>query len=185
MTVMELGSTHDVVRLLEKIPELDGYKIELIDGNIVMQASAPPIHNFIQSHVTAAFVTRGWWSMTEQALMSPRPGFEPKPDVVVTAMGKADDNANPLPADRVELVVEIVSTDKGPDYFKKRLWYAASDIPLYLLIDPNDGSCELHSEPRGGTYRTIHQSQFGEPIPLPAPFDFVLDTSAFKLYPPR
>ncbi|MCQ4080420.1 Uma2 family endonuclease [Streptomyces sp. RB6PN25] len=185
MTVMDQGNAHDLVRLLEDIPEFDGYKIELIDGNIKMQASATPIHNFIQASVASAFITRGWWSLTEQALISQVAGFEPKPDTVVTAAGKADDNANPFPADRVELIVEIVSTDKDSDYIKKRMWYARSGIPLYVLIDPNDGVCELYSEPHGGVYRTTRTSEFGEPVLLPSPFDFSLDTTSFRLYPPR
>jgi Uma2 family endonuclease len=185
MTVMDQGNAHDLVRLLEDIPEFDGYKIELIDGKLTLLPSATPFHNFIQSFVGGAFVNQGWWAMTEQALTSPVSGFEPKPDVVVTTAERVAGNPNPFPADRVEMVVEIVSSDKDADYLKKRVWCTASGIPLYLLIDPNDGICELYSEPHGGAYRTTRTSEFGEPVPLPTPFDFSLDTSRFRIYPPR
>ncbi|MGF1431221.1 Uma2 family endonuclease [Kitasatospora sp. LaBMicrA B282] len=81
--------------------------------------------------------------------------------------------------------VESISSDRDSDYAKKRAWYALSGIPLYAIIDPNDGTWELHSDPHGGDYRVIAHGTFGEGIELPAPFLLTLDTSAFKVYPPK
>lgn len=184
MTMVEERAAHDLLRKLERLPEFDGYKIELIDGTICMHPSAKPFHNFIQSYVTGAFINHGWWSLTEQALISSVVGYEPKPDVVVTTAEQAADNANPYPADRVEMAAEIVSTDRDSDYGKKRIWCAMSGIPLYLLIDPNDGTCQLHSEPDRASYRVVRHSLFGEPIVLPKPFGFDVETTRFKVYPP-
>ncbi|MDH6120589.1 Uma2 family endonuclease [Kitasatospora sp. GAS204A] len=78
-----------------------------------------------------------------------------------------------------------MSSDRDSDYAKKRAWYAASEIPLYLIVDPNEGICELHSQPRGSDYRTVASSEFGEDIELPEPFSFPLSTKTFKVYPPR
>ncbi|GAA1954628.1 Uma2 family endonuclease [Kitasatospora viridis] len=176
---------HGLVRLLESLPEFDAYRVELIDGKIVLLPSATPFHNLIQVSVSAQLHQQGWAAMTEQALCSPDRSFEPKPDVIATGFEQIEDNANPLPAERVLLTVEIVSTDRDSDYAKKRLWYAASGVPLYLIIDPNDGLWELHSGPRGALYRIVERGEFGEAVELPAPFTFALDTAQFKLYPPR
>ncbi|MFE9422182.1 Uma2 family endonuclease [Kitasatospora sp. NPDC006697] len=185
MTSTVPSDAHGLVRLLESLPEFDSYRIELIDGKLVMLPSAAPFHNLIQVAVSSQLHQRGWAAMTEQALSSSLRSFEPKPDVVATGYEQVADNANPLPADRVLLTVEIVSTDRGSDYAKKRLWYAASGIPLYLIIDPNDGLWELHSGARSGAYRVVEHGEFGEPVELPEPFSFPLSTAQFKIYPPR
>jgi Uma2 family endonuclease len=185
---MVRGETgHELLRFLEKIPELDQLKIELIDGKIVMQASAAPFHNRIVADLTTQFVMKKWEVLAEQALISAISSFEPKADLTVTTFEQIADNRNPLPADRAELVVEVVSSDKDSDYIKKRTWYAMSDIPLYLLVDPNDGSMELCSapDPRKLRYRTSDPYFFGDRVELPEPFGFSLDTTRFKVYPPK
>lgn len=185
MTATVPETAHDLVRLLEELPELDAYRIELIDGKIVMLPSAAPFHNLIQVAISSQLFQQGWAAMTEQALVSPIQGFEPKPDVVATTHEQTSDNANPFPADRVALTVEIVSSDRDSDYAKKRIWYAASEIPLYLIVDPNMGAWELHSQPRGGDYRVVEHGEFGEDIALPEPFALPISTSTFKVYPPK
>ena len=185
MTATVPETAHDLVRLLEQLPEFDAYRIELIDGKIVLLPSAAPFHNFIQATVAGQFIQQGWWSMTEQALVSPERSFEPKPDIAVTTHEQAADNANPFPADRIAITVEIVSTDRDSDYAKKRIWYALSGVPLYAIIDPNVGAWELHSQPRDGDYRVVAHGEFGEDVELPAPLSFALDTSTFKVYPPK
>lgn len=184
---MRSEAWHELLRTLEGLPELDQLRIELIDGKIVMQASAAPFHNRIVSDLAAQFGRKNWEALPGQTLISSTPGFEPKADLTVTTFEKIEDNRNPLPADRVDLVVEVVSTDKDCDYTKKRMWYAMSEIPLYLLVDPNDGSMELCSDPDPHKlrYRTSDPFTFGDPVELPDPFGFSLDTTQFKLYPPK
>ncbi|MGW1075461.1 Uma2 family endonuclease [Streptomyces sp. NPDC002537] len=174
---------HALLRFLDTLPELDPLKIELIDGKIVMQASAAPLHNIIVAWLARQFLEGGWAALPEQGLISEVGDFEPKPDLTVTPVEELADNRNPYPADRVDLVVEVVSTDKNSDYVKKCSWYAMSKISQYLLIDPFDGVCELHSRPQGAAYRTVDTYEFGEPVKLLEPFSFAVDTSRFKLYP--
>ncbi|KWT59324.1 hypothetical protein ADL21_24505 [Streptomyces albus subsp. albus] len=183
--IMRGEKGHELLRFLEKIPELDQLKIELIDGKIVMQASAAPFHNRIVALLTAQAVGEGWEVLPEQALISDISSFEPKADLTVTTEEAIQNNPNPLPVDHVELVVEVVSSDRDSDYIKKRMWYAMSRIPLYLLIDPNECMIELHSQPDRLSYRRVDPYQFGDPVPLPDPFSFAVDTTRFKPYPPK
>ncbi|MGW1026282.1 Uma2 family endonuclease [Streptomyces sp. NPDC002577] len=183
--VMRRKDGHELLRFLETLPELDQLKIELIDGKIVMQVSAAPFHNRIVARLTTQFTLAGWEALPEQALISEISSFEPKADLTVTTAEAIQDNPNPFPAYRVDLVVEVVSSDRDSDYIKKRMWYAMSQIPLYLLIDPNEGLIELHSQPEKMTYRRVDPYQFGDAIELPEPFSFAVDTSQFKLYPPK
>ncbi|MFF3270445.1 Uma2 family endonuclease [Streptomyces chrestomyceticus] len=183
--IMRAEKGHELLRFLEKIPELDQLKIELIDGKIVMQVSAAPFHNRIVALLTAQVLAEGWEALPEQALVSDISSFEPKADLTVTVEEAIRNNPNPLPADRVDLVVEVVSSDRDSDYIKKRMWYAMSRIPLYLLVDPNECMVELYSEPDHLTYRRVDPYRFGDPVPLPEPFSFAVDTSRFKPYPPK
>ncbi|MCA6095006.1 Uma2 family endonuclease [Streptomyces sp. SCA3-4] len=183
--IMRGKPDHDLLRFLDKIPELDELKIELIDGKIVMQASAAPLHNLIVGDLAFQFRSNDWVALPEQALISERSGFEPKPDLTITTADEVADNRNPFPTDRTPLVIEVVSSDRTSDYLKKRLWYAISRIPQYLLIDPYDGICTLHSRPQGADYRVLEMHEFGEPIKLAEPFSFALDTTKFRLYPPK
>jgi Uma2 family endonuclease len=162
----------------------DPYSTELIDGIAVPKPPMTPFRGRIRGGVGMQF-DAGWCPLGGQGLSSHVPGYEPTVDAAVTTEERIADNANPFPADRVELVVDILPVAGDPLRAKKQVWYARSGIPLYLLIDSNDGVCELHSEPHGGAYRTTRTNEFGEPVPLPDPFGFPLDTSSFRLYPPR
>ncbi|MFB4196563.1 Uma2 family endonuclease [Streptomyces carpaticus] len=185
VTMSPIANPHELLRFLEELPELDELKIELIDGKIVLQASATPFHNRIVRNLGSQFDRENWEALPEQALASPDSSFEPKPDLAVTTLDAIADNPNPLPCDSVDLVVEVVSSDREVDQVKKLSWYGGSGIPLYLIVDPHEGSCQLHSQPYGAGYRTRTTTEFGRPIELPKPFDFALDTTKFKLYPPR
>ncbi|WP_168222776.1 hypothetical protein [Streptomyces xiamenensis] len=48
-----------------------------------------------------------------------------------------------------------------------------------------DHPSHLHAQPYGQGYRTRTTTEFGRPIELPQPFGFALDTTGFKIYPPR
>jgi Uma2 family endonuclease len=59
-----------------------------------------------------------------------------------------EDTAAVYPAD-VLLAVEVVSkSNPENDYDEKVRDYAAMGIPLYLLVDPRDGTGIVHSQPR-------------------------------------
>ncbi|MFJ3215815.1 hypothetical protein ACIPLC_07850 [Kitasatospora sp. NPDC086801] len=51
--------------------------------------------------------------------------------------------------------------------------------PLYLLIDREKSRVSLFSKPHREEYTEVHLAAFGEPLPLPDPFGFELDTEPF------
>ncbi|MBC2875942.1 MULTISPECIES: Uma2 family endonuclease [Streptomyces] len=88
------------------------------------------------------------------------------------------------PMGLLALVGEVTSdhheTDTGPKY----RGYAAAEIPVYVLVNREDGRVYVHSEPgedpqRPGRsrYRTTTSTELGGKLALPAPYP-VLDTSA-------
>lgn len=108
-----------------------------------------------------------------------------QPDLVVVPdreLSARPDNV-PVPAERAELVVEIVSQGNARTDRVEKLWaYAQAPVPLYLLIDryaEPKPSVTLFSDPVDGHYRRFEQVAFGEEIRLPPPFDLALETAGF------
>ncbi|MCX4675261.1 Uma2 family endonuclease [Streptomyces sp. NBC_01433] len=89
------------------------------------------------------------------------------------------------PADGVLMTVEVTSYDYDTDRrdrTEKRDGHAAADIPVYLLIDRDNDTLVVHSEPEKGRYRQQTTYGYGDTVALPAPVDVTLDTEELKDY---
>ncbi|MGK5729525.1 Uma2 family endonuclease [Streptomyces sp. URMC 124] len=102
------------------------------------------------------------------------------PDLAVVPTESATGAGALLPGQTL-LVVEVTSVPGGATgAVAKRRRYAEYRAPLYLLVDCQEHSCTLFSEPgRLGYTRTDGPLPFGLPVRLPEPFDLDLDTSEF------
>ncbi|MCF6524278.1 Uma2 family endonuclease [Streptomyces sp. JJ36] len=83
----------------------------------------------------------------------------------------------------VLMAVEITSRDSDTDRRdrrEKRDGYAAAGIPVYLLVDREDCSVSVYSEPRDGAYRRLESSAYGKPVHLPEPVGVTLETEKLK-----
>ncbi|MDT0461476.1 Uma2 family endonuclease [Streptomyces gibsoniae] len=85
-----------------------------------------------------------------------------------------------MPCDGVAMVLEVTSTKPGIDREGKRRCYARGGIPLYLLVDRDDSSLTLFSDPERDDYRQHCTIPFGKPLTLPEPLAFELETAAFR-----
>lgn len=104
------------------------------------------------------------------------------PDLLVCPIAALRDHHAELPPDGVLLVAEITSRRNAHrDRTDKRDAFAASAVPLYLLVDRYDGTghATLFARPADGVYEEMHRVPFGGVLRLPAPFDGDLDTGAF------
>ncbi len=81
--------------------------------------------------------------------------------------------------DGVAMVAEVTSSKPDQDRIAKRHCYARAAIPLYLLIDRERSQISLFSTPHRDEYTEVHLAAFGEPLALPAPLGFELDTKEF------
>jgi Uma2 family endonuclease len=173
-----------ILALHEQIEPPEGHQAEVIEGNIVVSPSRSRRHGLIfaklheqlsllmPAHlvVTSATVTVAMTATGERYI----------PDVLVTSQDALDSDEWLLPADQAELVAEIVSTASAQhDRVIKLRGYAASRVPIYLLIDPLERSVSLFSQPAGESYREIHRVPFGASIELPAPYQGKIDTGSF------
>ncbi|MEU3407680.1 Uma2 family endonuclease [Streptomyces sp. NPDC006670] len=79
--------------------------------------------------------------------------------------------------DGVVMVVEVTSYDARTDQRDRQdkpRAYAEREIPVYLLIDRDNGSLVLHTEPVNGRYHT-QTFFFGDTVRIPAPVGITLD----------
>ncbi|GHF79615.1 Uma2 family endonuclease [Streptomyces griseosporeus] len=102
------------------------------------------------------------------------------PDLVVAPKGSFDSKDewhDPAP---VLLVAEVTSGSTAErDRDKKIHGYARAGIPVYLLIDRQEGEVRVYSEPSGDSYAHGPKHKLGQTVPLPAPLGFELDTAEF------
>ncbi|MDX3313088.1 Uma2 family endonuclease [Streptomyces sp. NPDC054884] len=83
------------------------------------------------------------------------------------------------------MAVEITSHDRDTDQrdrVDKPIGYAGAAIPVYLLIDRDNDTVVVFSEPKDGRYQQSASYPWGATVPLPAPVGITLDTGQLKQY---
>lgn len=183
-------NTVDVHAVYDSFDAPEGFRVELIDGRIIM--SPPPVsghsgmlhrlyEHFLRDNRPDGTVVN--FSPIAIALPNTPNKDHYIPDLCVVDEEVADDFDNwKQSADVFHLVVEVVSVGRDSqrdDRETKPLGYASGPVPLYLLLDPLRREATLFSEPSDGRYLARSTVAFGGKIPFPEPFGGVLDTSIF------
>jgi hypothetical protein len=148
----------------------EGYRAELIDGEIVEQVlagSATPM-DFSGHKGLVLPGADGGAHVIPDVTFAPR-----KLDLFLDALPW-------MPAEGVAMVVEVTSSSPERDRNAKRRAYAAARIPLYLLIDRQQGQATIFGDPVRDDYSTMTTAAFGDNVKLPAPFSFTLETVNFR-----
>lgn len=166
----------------------EGYRAELIDGEIVVTPPPDGDHEDVIAHIVKQVLRNSSVEMSysgNKGLTVP-PGTVGGEGRVIPDLTFAPDElhlfrgAPPwMPAAGVAMVVEVTSSRPGLDRNAKRHRYAAARIPLYLLVDRERERVTLFSGPVGDDYAHTDAAPFGGSLDLPKPFAFGLDTSAF------
>ena len=181
--------TEDTVTVLpeelyETMDPVEGIRVELLDGRLVMSPPPAVRHNqavwWLVSALFDVAQRNGWELLQTTAVHIQATRDRPQPDLVVASPGAPQYDDHELYAHGVLLVAEVVSPSSGHDDREfKRDAYARGGVPLYLLIDPQaaEKSVTLFSDPRPDGYRSRTRAPFGDEIALPEPFGIGLDTS--------
>ncbi|WP_171172120.1 Uma2 family endonuclease [Streptomyces sp. I05A-00742] len=160
--------------------EVEGYKIEVIGGQIVMTPQSN-VRSWTIRRVQNAAESSG---IAEERLLSDVliqfPGEPPRcPDVAILEDGAAE----PYTYEDVLAAVEVVSTKRDSrDYEIKVEQYARFGVPAFLIIDPFQGQCLLLSRPKGDAYAVRETFSYGETITLHLADDSTvrIPTDSFK-----
>ncbi len=161
-------SFDDMFELLyEIVPE--GYKGEIVGGAIHMSPQRST-HWAVIKAVLLQLVDRfGADSLIECDVRLDLPGYRNGfvPDLYKLSDGAEMDDKGKWRYQDVEFVFEVISRETADnDYGKKKVAYAAGEVPVYVIADPCTGQCHVHTVPKDGEYRTNRTLDFGEPIDL-------------------
>jgi Uma2 family endonuclease len=180
------GDTISVLpeELYETMEPIEGLRVELLDGRLVMSPPPAVAHNkavwWLVGVLFEVAKRNDWALLQTTAVHIEATRDRPQPDLVVAPRGAPQYDDHELYAHGVLLVAEVVSpSSRHDDREFKRDVYARGGVPLYLLIDPEEAerSVTLFSDPRPGGYRSRTRVPFGDEITLPEPFQIDLDTS--------
>ncbi|MDT0453634.1 Uma2 family endonuclease [Streptomyces hesseae] len=164
----------------------DGFKTELSGDIIIMQASPSAIHQLNLSKIRKQFdehVPAGYIDTGNTDLVSPQTAKVRNPDLTYLPEDAMTTTESSVPAELALIAVEIVSpSNPENDWVGKLRDYPQMGIPLYLVIDARQKTVTLFSEPTNNRYRMREDAEFGEPVHLPPPFSFTLNTSTLHPY---
>ncbi|MFJ9458000.1 Uma2 family endonuclease [Kitasatospora sp. NPDC101447] len=181
----------DSAILLELFLDLDtpeGLRAELLEGEILIEPPGDGHH----AHLRSELADQVWHESATEMQMSqhkglrlaagtPHPPNHVIPDVTFAPEELRLFRGAPpwMEPDGVAMVAEVTSSRPDQDRITKRHCYARAGIPLYLLIDREKSQVSLFSAPHREEYTEVHLAAFGEPLTIPAPFGFDLDTKDF------
>ncbi|WP_409472448.1 Uma2 family endonuclease [Streptomyces sp. HC307] len=177
--------------LLEGFLALDtpeGFRAELIEGEIVVTPPPDGEHEHYISRIVRQVIRRSKVDMDfsgNKGLKLKSGEACPKdhaiPDVTLAPLelGLFRTADSWMPCEGVAMVIEVTSTKPQTDREAKRRCYARGGVPLYLLVDREAAMVMLFSDPDRDDYRRLLKRAFGDPLSLPDPFAFSLDTSDF------
>ncbi|MFC8272425.1 Uma2 family endonuclease [Streptomyces sp. NPDC057271] len=148
-----------------------GYRVEITDGKIIMTPqgesqwkvilrAAPQIEQQLAGHGDI---------LSDVMIDFPSSLYGYAPDLAIVAPGSERNMRGRFEWHSLEAVLEVVSkSTQDNDFTRKFRMYAECAIPLYVIIDPSDATCTIHSRPtRTGTYDQQVQIPFGEDLVLP------------------
>ncbi|WP_330305419.1 MULTISPECIES: Uma2 family endonuclease [unclassified Streptomyces] len=166
----DAGLTLDVMfEALEKMPVPEGYKVEIVGGNIYM-APQRDIHWQIIRRIVRALEDK--FGMNVNVLSDVRIDFPGKLNGFAPDVAKLRDGSETSPEGRwqyedVEFVAEVISKKTAAkDYGPKKLTYALAEVPVYLIVDPYQHRCRLFTQPKDGDYTTETKVAFGAAVDL-------------------
>ncbi|WP_327696596.1 Uma2 family endonuclease [Streptomyces sp. NBC_00459] len=108
-----------------------------------------------------------------------------RPDGTLTPVGHFKGHGEWSDTSGILMALEITTRDRDTnkrDRIDKPLGYAAADIPVYLLVDRDNNTVTVFSEPKDGRYQQASSSPWGATVAIPHPVGITLDTEKLKDY---
>jgi Uma2 family endonuclease len=168
----------------------EGYRVELINGEIVVSPPPDGGHEDIVGLITEQVIEHSKLRMRLAGNKGLILGTEETggdyrviPDLTIAPAERRLFRGAPpwMHVAGVTMVVEVTSARPDLDRGSKRLGYAIAGVPFYLLVDRERGHVTLFSGPLEDDYARYVAVAFGEKLELPESFAFALDTAEFAL----
>ncbi|MGW0182493.1 Uma2 family endonuclease [Nocardia sp. NPDC003345] len=184
--IMTTEEFEELARLAGRVSE--GIRLELINGRLGAKAVADGDHGRILQWLIRMFIMLRpelFLSMEQGLKVEQYRKGRARPD---GALADADafvgqgEWADPEP---VLMVVEVTSRDRDTeqrDRREKPVAYAATGIPVYLLIDREFGEITVFSHPVDSRYQRRVTVAIGDHVELPDPVGVALDTEPLKAW---
>ncbi|MFD5216990.1 Uma2 family endonuclease [Streptomyces tendae] len=186
MSGTEYQSFEELLVALDELVVPDGYRAEIMRGSIVvspwskgyyllaMRRVCEQLEPYLpESHV----IERG-------PFLYVFPGDECAygTDIHVAHERAFETKSHHLDGEALSFVAELTSpATRTNDLTDKVSVYARAGIPVYLVLDMQEEQAIVHGSPAPeGIYEVRFTKPFGEKLPIPAPFDCLLDTAGFK-----
>jgi Uma2 family endonuclease len=164
VTVTELHRVHSQLSRFEDM--FPGYRVEIVEGNIVMSPVRPfnartirLLWNQLEPQLSDE------WGIVSDVAMPFSDEFELCPDLAVIPAAEESRNLRAYAPDLVEVVIEVVSPSSvRNDYEVKDKRYAAQGIANYLIFDPTKGRCSTLWNPGADGYLGRDTIPYGKTV---------------------
>lgn len=184
-TVSERTPFDELRQTLDTLEVPDGYRAEIIGGNIVMSPWSKGFYLDIMESLAEqlkAHAPEGHRvSQAPFLYVFPKVGRAYGPDIHVADAAATRIRSVHLPGEALSLVAELTSEGTADfDREDKVEVYGKAGVPVYVLVDMLKDRVTVYSKPAEGGYQCLTQIPFGDTVRVPAPFDCDLDTSDWK-----
>ncbi|WP_405797887.1 Uma2 family endonuclease [Streptomyces sp. NBC_01506] len=154
---------------LEKLPVPEGYKAEIVGGNVFMSPQRDTHWEIIADIYDQLRASGYARSRVKSDVRFDFPGhLNGFACDVVALSDDAVKNAKGLwNYEDIELVAEVISKSTAAnDYGPKKAVYATAGVPIYVIANPYTGRCHVYTDPKDGDYTADQTVPFGTDIDL-------------------
>jgi Uma2 family endonuclease len=146
----------------------DEDNVELLEGVLVRMTTNDPHIDAVESlqDLLGGLLPKSHWHVRDEKPLRLGRTWRPEPDITVLRGSRTSFLKNrPTPRD-VALLVEVSDTTYLKDSGPKLRKYAALGIPVYWIVNLNDRSVEVYTQPAGRRYGHRGQYLEGDAVPV-------------------
>ncbi|MCJ1679227.1 Uma2 family endonuclease [Streptomyces sp. APSN-46.1] len=169
--------------------ELPGYRVEILQGRLTATPHADGTHALILTELITTFHEAGARQAGLKYLQAIGLWLPSGPDdfaIPDLSLVAADFRHNLVESNcyaphAFRMVAEVTGPHWSDDLGTKTDCYAQAGIPVYLVADRRHDEAVLHTDPRGGEYRSRKTFKRGTSVPLPESLGITLELPVDRL----
>jgi Uma2 family endonuclease len=186
MTIVMSDREHDLMDVVQSIHDglelPEGYRAEIVGGQIAVAASPFGMHAYILDAIREAATGRlpDGQRLYENVTLEEPDGDRYIPDLALLPRALMRTRRQWIfQMGMCRLAVEVTSPGQEDRDYRKTTGYARAGIPVYLIVDQKRRRCVVHCEPEADKYTRVTEVPFGTDVSLPLETPLIIDTSEF------